>query len=249
MLPVLQVGPLALQTPGLILLLGVWLGLEAAERQARFYPIPGGKIYNLALVMLLAGLLGARIFYILQTPAAFFRAPLGMLSLSPQMLDPLGGLVAAALAGLAAGQRQKLPFWPTLDALTGAFAVLAVAIGLAHLASGDAYGAPANLPWAINAWGAQRHPSQAYEILAALIMLGLLWPFPGSRLWNWMVALPGARFWAFVSLSAAARLFLEAFRGDSALLFTHLRAAQLIAWLALAIGLWQLYTRMYRSKE
>src|SRR5512135_2831144 len=109
MFPVLQIGPLALQTPGLILLLGVWISLEAAERHARYYAVPSGKVYNLSLVILVAGVLGARLFYIFHAPAAFIRAPLGLLSLSPQMLDAQGGILVAGLAGLVAIQRQKLP--------------------------------------------------------------------------------------------------------------------------------------------
>jgi len=34
MLPILNIGPLAIQTPGLIILFGTWLGFFLAERQA-----------------------------------------------------------------------------------------------------------------------------------------------------------------------------------------------------------------------
>ena len=40
MLPILQVGPLALQLPVLLLLLGLWLGLALAEC------MPGGPVYR-----------------------------------------------------------------------------------------------------------------------------------------------------------------------------------------------------------
>jgi prolipoprotein diacylglyceryltransferase len=41
----------------------------------------------------------------------------------------------------------------------------------------------------------------------------------------------------FVALTAGARLFLEAFRGDSTLLFGGIRLAQTIAWMVLAMTL------------
>jgi prolipoprotein diacylglyceryltransferase len=55
---------------------------------------------------------------------------------------------------------------------------------------------------------------------------------------------PGLRFWAFLALSAAARLFLETFRGDSTLLLGMFRQAQAIAWLVLAASLWQIGRRL-----
>jgi len=47
----------------------------------------------------------------------------------------------------------------------------------------------------------------------------------------------GQRFLTFLTLSAGARLFLEAYRGDS-VLWGGFRSAQVIAWLILAICLW-----------
>ena len=53
MLPILQVGPLAIQAPGLILLLGLWLGLALAERTAHYWGVPGKTLYNLAFMALI----------------------------------------------------------------------------------------------------------------------------------------------------------------------------------------------------
>jgi len=44
-------------------------------------------------------------------------------------------------------------------------------------------------------------------------------------------------FLAFLALAAGSRLFLEAFRGDSALILGGIRAAQLAAWAILAAAL------------
>lgn len=44
-------------------------------------------------------------------------------------------------------------------------------------------------------------------------------------------------------LSAAARLFLEAFRGDSTLIFGSFRSAQVLAWLVLGLALWAIARR------
>ncbi len=152
---------------------------------------------------------------------AYLEDPLALLSLNPSTLSPLEGALTGLLGGVIYGQRKRLPLWPTLDALTPALAAFAAFVGLAHLSSGDAFGAPSSVPWAIELWGEARHPTQIYEILAALLILGAVWrlkdraPFAGFTFLAWLV------------LAAAARLFLEAFRGDSVIVFGTLRAAQL----------------------
>lgn len=238
MLPILHIGPLALPAPQLILLAGFWLGLDLTEKQAERYGLKASILYNLVLIMLIAGLIGARLVYAAQSPGAFLSNPLNLLALSPQMFDSAGGLVVAVIAGLAYIFLRRQPLQPVLDGLVTLLAVLAITLGLSHLASGDAFGTPAHLPWSITLWGDQRHPSQVYETLAGLMIAILVWP--GGRFsYPSETGQPGFRFWSFLALSAGARLFLETFRGDSTLI-AGFRAAQVIAWLVLSASLWGL---------
>lgn len=238
MLPILNIGPLAIPAPAFILLIGFWLGLELAEKQAQRFGASARHIYNLTLVAILAGLIGARVVYLAQAPQAFLDSPFSLLSPRPEMLDGVGGVITAALAAAIYTWKQRLNPWTTLDALTTLLAVLAVTLGVSHFASGDAFGAPARLPWSIELWGELRHPSQVYETLAALSIGWLVWP--GSRIARSSQEHPGLRWWAFLALSAAARLVLESFRGDSTLVLNLFRQAQVIAWVVLAISLWQI---------
>ncbi len=243
MLPILQIGPLAIQTPGLILLVGIWIGLELAERQAVLFGLNGSRLFSLIVWMLAAGIVGARLVYAAGEMQIFSAQPLSLFSLSPQMMNLPGGLVAAFGAGLAYGQRSKLPLWPTLDATSMTFAVLMVAIGLANFASGDAYGKVSTLPWAIDFLGARRHPSQVYETLAALAAAWAVWPRPGGRISTWFYASPGLRFWVWLGISAFSMLLLEAFRAESALILGQYHLAQVTAWLILTLSLWQISHR------
>jgi phosphatidylglycerol---prolipoprotein diacylglyceryl transferase len=245
MLPVLQLGPLSLPVPPLLLLVAFWLGLELTEKHAPRYQVNPDLLYRMVLAGLLAGIVGARLGYAASAPQAFIASPLSLLALQPQMLDPWSGLLAAALAALIYGQHKHMPLTATLDALTTLFAVIGVGLGLSHFASGDAFGAPTHLPWALHLWGESRHPSQVYETLAALAAAAAVWP--GNRISRWSEARPGIRFWAFIGISAAARLFLEAFRGDSSLLFDSVRQAQVIAWIVLALALWQVRKHFQRA--
>lgn len=237
MLPILQIGPLAIQLPGLLLLLGVWVGVTLAERQAPRHGVPSERLTNLVFLGLVAGLIGARLGYAVRYADVYLASPLSLLALTPVTLAPMDGAALGLIACLVYGQRNRLPLWATLDSLTPGLAAVMVALGFAHLSSGDAFGAPASLPWAINLWGADRHPSQVYEILAAGAILGLVIGL-GRK-----AQFPGMAFLAFIALTAGARLFLEAFRGDSVIVLTVVRQAQLGALIILLLALVGLHLR------
>jgi prolipoprotein diacylglyceryl transferase len=243
MLPILQVGPLAIQTTGLILLLGLWFGLLLSEKLARIeQKVDPNTIYSLTLIALIAGIVGARLFYAAQSPDIFIRQPFSLLSLNTAMLDVSGGLITAGIVSLVYAQKQKISLWPTLDALTPLFCVMAIATGLSHFASGDAFGAPTRLPWSIYLWGEYRHPTQLYETLLALTISVLVWPRQSKG------AITGLRFLNFIVLTALSRIFLETFRGDSIMIFGSLRQAQILAWGILALGLSQFAKRLKGSQ-
>ena len=172
---------------------------------------------------------------------------MSVFSPNPGLLDLWGGVVGALLVSLVYGQRKGLALWPTLDTLTPGLAVMGVALGLSQLASGAAFGSPTELSWGIELWGARRHPTQIYASLAAALILVVL--RPQGRLAQRLQALaPGLHFWAFIGLSALARLLLEAWRGDSALIFGGLRQPQVVAWLVLALSLWAIGRILSRSR-
>lgn len=234
MFPILNIGPLAVQAPGLILLVSLWLGLTLAEREAKAQGETGDRLSGLVMTGLIAGLVGGRLWYAARYLDLYLADPAGLVALNTSAFDLSGGLAVGLLAAAIYGRRQQLRLRPTLDRLTPAAALIAIGLGLAHLAAGDAYGAPADLPWSIELWGAARHPSQLYEILAAALIFAVAWRFRRHT------SFPGFQFLVFVALTAAAHLFLEAFRGDSTIVAGAIRQGQLAALLVLLFALWLL---------
>lgn len=214
----------------ILVLAGLWIGLALAEKRAERHNVSKDTLNNIVYYGLFGFLLGGRFLYALANFSAFAQSPVGLFSLNMDLFDPFGGLVIALIIGFVYGKRQKLPLWPTLDALTPLFAATAVGISLSHLAAGTAFGSPTNLPWGIELWNATRHPTQIYELITSLIIFGLIW-------FRKAVSPAGSDFVLFAALTAGARLFLEAFRGDSTLIIGGLRLAQIIAWIVLAITL------------
>ena len=223
MLPILQVGPLAIQLPGLLLLAGIWIAVSLTDREAPRRGLKASVMSNMILIGLVVGILTARLWYAIRFFDIYLDNPLSLLSLNPTTLAPVEGALTGLAVAAYYGYRKGLPFWPTLDALTPGLAAFAVAVGFAHLASGDAFGSATELPWGIELWGATRHPTQIYEILAAGLIFWVIWEI---RRW---LPVAGLLFLTWIALTAASRLMLEAFRGDSVIVFESLRSAQLVS--------------------
>lgn len=226
----------------ILLLAALWLGLALAEKRSERHGVSKEQLNNLTFYSLFGFILGGRALFALANLSAFAPTPLSLFSPNPDLFDPASGLLTAIIVGLVYGRRQNLPLWGTLDALTPIFAALASGLHLAHLAAGTAFGNPTSLPWGIDLWNATRHPTQLYELLASLLIMGWLWfRNPDST--------PGLFFLHFVALTAGARLFLEAFRGDSTLVLGGLRLAQVVAWGVLAGALFALQRRNTEGKS
>jgi phosphatidylglycerol:prolipoprotein diacylglycerol transferase len=238
MFPVVHIGPLAVQTPGLILILGLWIGWDLAEKYFLKVGIPPAKAYTLVGIGLVTAVVGGRLAYAAENFSAFAASPASLISLNLSLWDLPGGVLLGLASCVVYELRHKLNVWSLLDSLTPSFAVLMIATSLANLASGSAFGEPARLPWSIFLWGEWRHPSQIYETLGAVSVL--TWVLRrASRLdLNKRLQLAaGGLFLESVAWSAGWRIFLEMFRGDGSLLWGQFRAAQVVAWIVLAISL------------
>ena len=225
----------------ILLVIATWLGLLLAERRTDRHGISKEHLNDVTFYGLAAFVIGGRISYILQNVSAFSKSPLGIVSINPDLFDPLGALVAAFIVALVYGQRKQLAFWNILDSLTPFFAVILIGLGLSHLAAGTAFGLPTAQPWGIDQWNAIRHPTQLYDALASTLILALLWLFkPIPR--------PGVHFLFFTILTALSQLILQAFRANYVITFNGLRQEQILAWLALLAGFIFLEIRLTASK-
>ena len=244
MLPVINIGPLAVQAPGLILIIGLWVGLWVAEKNLNQRRIAPNSFNNLVLISLAGGVIGARITYALQYSDAFTRDPLSLLSLSTNLFDTKGGILFGVLIGLIYGGRKGLDLWDTLDALTPLLGVLAITFGFSNLASGTYFGISADLPWAIDLWGEKRHPTQVYQILISILILFIFWPGRTKI----QKLKPGQYFLLYISASLFGFIFLTKFVQNYVTLVAGFRLEQISAWLILAFCIWG-FSRLSKTEK
>ncbi|MHB8776579.1 MAG: prolipoprotein diacylglyceryl transferase [Anaerolineales bacterium] len=231
MFPYLRLGSFLLQMPLLALLVGLWVGLTFIEREAARLNLNKEKTSSLVFYGLIGGIVSARLAYAVQYASVYISNPFSLLSLNTNTLLPEAGFLFGILIAVIYVHRQKLPFRKTLDALAPGLAFFMIMIGVSHLLSGNAYGAPTRVPWAVYLWSDYRQPTQLYEIFFALVIFTIILPrmIPANA--------PGLRFVQFIALSASARVFIEAFRGDSLILFDGYRAAQVVGLAILVVCL------------
>ncbi|TFW30212.1 prolipoprotein diacylglyceryl transferase [Massilia arenosa] len=202
--------------------------IGAAQRRVRGVMTevaPDTLVSDFTIVVLVAGVIGARLFHILENLPSFFADPAGMI-FSRSGLSVFGGLILGAAAGAILLRRWRIPLRPFLDAIAPAM-MLGYAIGrLGCQVSGDGdWGTVANMAlkpawlptwlWAQtyehNIYGAVIaapgvYPTPVYETLMALACFALLWairkhPFRTG----WLFAV-------YLLLAGAERLLIEQIR-------------------------------------
>ncbi len=226
----------------ILLVIAAWLGLSLAEKRSERHGISKDTLNNITFYSLLGYVIGGRVLYAAAHFSAFSKSPLSLFALNPDLFDPLSAALTAILIGFIYGQRQKLSLWPALDSLTPLFAVTTIGLSLSHLAAGTAFGSPTDMPWGIDLWNATRHPTQIYELTASLLTFSLLWfKKPDSR--------AGLYFITFIALTAFSHLIIEAFRGDSLIVFGGFRQAQIYAWIILGLSFILFEYLQKRSQE
>jgi phosphatidylglycerol:prolipoprotein diacylglycerol transferase len=247
-------GPFTLHTYGVLLAIAFLAGLWIVSRQAKRAGLDPSRVTDLAVWVLIAGLVGAKLLLLGVDWRFYSRNPRQLLGIFQSGGVFYGGLVAGILVAWFYIRRYKLPGWRTADVLAPGV-VLGQAIGrLGCFSAGCCWGKPSHLPWAVTFTdlNAARQvgtpmdiplqPTQLYESFAAfLILFFLLWlarrkTFPGQ------VAL------AYVTLYSVVRFGLEFLRGDveRGLWFDRTLSTSQIVAIVLVVAVAIVYPRLRR---
>jgi phosphatidylglycerol:prolipoprotein diacylglycerol transferase len=233
MYPEIEIGPLTLQTFGLMFGLGfVAAGALIAKRFGELGRPPDWA-YEMAFVALLGGLIGSRVDFLLQNWDEVKDDILGSI-FSGSGLVWYGGAIGGAIAVLLWARYRGILGLALLD-LAAAPLAMGYAIGRVgcQLAGDGDYGRAWDGPWAMAYPDATVptdipvHPTPIYETLA----MGLA----GWALWRARDALaPGVLFACYLVLAGAERFLVEFVRRNEAVL-AGLTEAQILS-LAMLLG-------------
>lgn len=241
MYPVLlSVAGLTIHSYGVAVAAAILVAIWLAEREARRTGFPPDTVGSLAVPVIVAGLLGGRLTYVLGwEPDLLWRDPIGILAVWRGGLALQGGLVAGLAAGFWYCRRRRLDAWKLADAVAPAI-ILAQAIGrFGCFLSGDSYGRPTDLPWAVTftspaalaPLGIPLHPVQLYELVLDLLLFAILWALRVRAMRD------GHLFLFYLGGYGVIRVVTEIFRGDRVELALGLSSLQAVSLALVASAL------------
>ncbi len=242
--PTIELGPLVIAWHGLMIAVGIGAGAWLALRYARERDLDAGALMNAVFVIALAGIVGARFFYLLLNDAEALLRPADWLG--TRGFAFYGALVLGTL-GVAAYLRRGRLSLRYLDALAAGFP-LGMAVGrIGDVINGEHYGPASDLPWAFRYTHPDAEvPSSAvaylsggfYEIVLAVLMLALIWPL------RHRFRRPTMLLWTVVALYGLGRFVMFFYREDAETLMLGLSDAQWTSVALVAIaGLGALWAR------
>jgi phosphatidylglycerol:prolipoprotein diacylglycerol transferase len=241
-LPEIQLGPVTLKTFGLLFALAfIAIGLLVARR-LRELGKPADWAYEMAFAALAGGLVGSRLYWLIQHWEITRHDLIGSL-FGGAGLVWYGGLLGGALAVVAWARWRGMHGVALLDLAAPALA-LGYAIGRCGCqVSGDGdYGKPWDGPWAMAypdgvVPTTQRvHPTPIYESLAMGIAAIVLWRLRDRFR-------PGVLFAVYLVWAGAERFLVEFVRRNAEVV-AGLTAAQLESLALLVVGVgWLLVLR------
>jgi phosphatidylglycerol---prolipoprotein diacylglyceryl transferase len=260
MIPFLHLGPLTIPTFGLMVATGLLvaayiLQADFNRRRAQLQKYnpsksakdEGAKDEGFFIIGIagLAGLVGARLYHVLESPRELIADPSVLISRFgfAWFGGFLGGFVALAiLAG-----RYRIPLLEFLDLCSPA-AAAGYAIGrIGCLLSGDGdYGVPTTLPWGMSfpkgvvPTMERVHPTPLYEFLIWLVIGAILWHL-GKRTLSGM-GHKGEVFCGYLILTGIARFLIEFIRINPRSFFglSNAQAASLVSIVIGLILLWRI---------
>jgi phosphatidylglycerol:prolipoprotein diacylglycerol transferase len=186
-----RIGPFALRSYGLMLALSFFLGILLAGRRLKRTGGDHTKMIDLAVVIILASVIGSRLFYVVFHWNEFSGHFLDIINpfnnaqgIGIAGLSMDGGVFLAILCGLLFLRLRKQPILLTLDALAPSFALGIFLTRIGCFLNGCCFGKPcwgclgvifpADCPAGWIYPQTPLHPAQLYNSLGGLIILGLL---------------------------------------------------------------------------
>lgn len=237
---------------GLMLFFAFFGAMSLAAWRAKREKLDPEMVYDFALWVFIGGLVGARLFYVVQYWGDQVNSLADVFQIWKGGIVLYGSIMGGAAGFLLYWRLRPFPLRPMIDVIAPSLA-LGIAIGrLGCFLNGCCYGDRCDLPWGVSfplgspAWGEQVrsglinqdrhwslpvHPTQLYSSLDGFILLVLLTAYyplrrrDGQVMALLMVTYPVSRF------------LIEWLRNDEPVFFAGMTISQNISLLLLAAGL------------
>ncbi len=228
----IEIGPFTIHWYAILINLGIVFAIVLARAQAKSQGLNPDTAYDITLVALPIGIIGARLWYVafnlpyyLDNPGQIFQPWLGGLAIH-------GGLIFGILAGYIYTKIKKIDFLSWADIAAPGIAIAQAVGRWGNYINQEAYGYETNLPWAIFVDGAYRHPTFLYESIWNIILASILiYILRSKRKYKGqIIILYGIGY-------SIGRFWIEGLRTDS-LMLGSLRVAQLVSIVTIVFSIY-----------
>ncbi|MCW2928478.1 MAG: lgt [Thermoleophilia bacterium] len=238
-----EIGGLVLHGYGLVMGIAIVIAISIFEWGLKRQHVDASRITPLALISIVAGFIGARLYHVASEPTRFLDHPADI----PKVWEGGLGIYGAVLGGVGVGlwlaPRFGVPRRAAADAVAPAF-LIAQAIGrIGNYLNQELYGRPFDGAWALRvdrdfrpantADIATYHPTFLYEAIGTLL-LGLAFIY---LVRTWRARPRGILFPLYVAAYSVVRLIVEPLRVDDANEWLGLRQNVWVAGVCIVGGL------------
>lgn len=213
----LKLGPLTIYSYGAFVALGFAAATFLIYRRASDFGIDKDNTLDLLILMLVTGIVGARLLYVFLNLDYYRDNPYEIMALSRGGLVWYGGFFAALASSIIYMKRNGMGFWNTMDLIVP-YVALAQALGrIGCFFNGCCYGSGG-------------FPVQLYSSLLLVAIFVIL------RLWQDRRKFTGEIFLGYCMLYSLKRFGVEFFRADNPRILTGLTMSQVISLAVICIS-------------
>lgn len=229
-------GPLTLSWHGFFTFVGVAVAVYLVARYSYRVNVKDETIYEIATWAILGGVIGARVFHVIDNWEFYSPNPITALAIWNGGIALYGAILGGTAAGILYARYRGFPVGKICD-ITAPALLVGQAIGrIGDIVNGEHFSKATDLPWAwvhtnpnSPAFGRPpSHPAVAYEMIWDLTVAAVLWRLIGRAKPDGMV------FLLYLTLYSAGRFFISFIREDR-IIFAGLQQAQIIALLTVIL--------------
>lgn len=249
-------GPLHVYWYGMFIVLGIVAALATALKLAGYYQIKKEDIIDVAFYLIVAGVIGARLYHICLEFSYYAEHQLDILKLWNGGLAIHGAIIAGVITLYIYAKKKELNFWQ-LTAIAVPGLALAQAIGRwGNYFNQEIYGKPTDLPWGVPIQFSNRvleyytanyfHPTFFYESLGSLFIFVVL-IFMHYLVIKKQKLNSQYILFAYLVLYSLLRFGTEILRVDSSPIILGLRLPQIVSLFIILVSLGWFVWNGYRN--
>ena len=240
---IVEVAGIQITWHGLFTAVGVIAGVGVAAAFGRRAGFSEDSIYNVALALVIGGIIGARALYVIENWSLFENDLGKVFAVNTGGISIYGALIGGTLGAWGYAYLSQLPHIPQAADIASMGGIIGMAVGrIGDVINGEHFAKSTDLPWGVTytdpnspsylRFGGPtevQHPAVGYELLGDMVIFALL-VLIYSR-----VRRGGVVFFSWMFLYGALRLGVSFFRLDD-IVWAGLRTAQLIAIASMALA-------------